>query len=128
MADGITTASASLLVGGTGVGIAALFPGIDLQSVIGAFGGAFFFVLFAKEISSWQRVGYLVVGWIGGYFAAAEMMSQAWTKTSGLSSFIGGLLCVVVCISLVEAVQTGKPPKWLTWIFSRFTGRGEKEA
>ena len=70
MADGLTTAGASLAVGATGLTIASLFPGVDLSSVIGAFGGAFFFILFAKDISAWQRAGYLIVGWIGGYFGA----------------------------------------------------------
>lgn len=127
MTDGLSTAAASLAVGGTGITIASLFPGVDLSAVVGAFGGAFFFVLFAKDISGWQRMGYLVVGWIGGYFGAAELMSMAWTKTSGFSSFAAGLLCVAICISIIEAVQTGRPPKWLQFVFSRFLTKGKAE-
>lgn len=127
MADGLTSAGASLIVGGTGITLASYLPGIDLSAVIGAFGGAFFFILFAKDISSWQRAGYLIVGWIGGYFGAAELLSLAWTKTSGFSSFVAGLFCVVIGISIIEAFQTGKPPRWLLWIFNRFLGKRETE-
>lgn len=127
MADGLTTAGASLAVGVTGISIAALFPGVDLSSVIGAFGGAFFFILFAKDINAWQRAGYLIVGWIGGYFGAAELLSLAWTKTSGMSAFIAGLFCVVIGISVIEAFQTGKPPSWLQWVLNRVLGKRETE-
>lgn len=123
MADGLTTAGASLVVGATGLTIASLFPGVDLSAVIGAFGGAFYFILFAKDISAWQRAGYLVVGWIGGYFGAAELLSLAWTKTAGMSAFIAGLFCVVIGISIIEALQTGKAPRWLQWVLNLRTGK-----
>lgn len=123
MADGLTTAGASAAIGATGITLASFFPGLDLSSVVGAFGGAFFFILFAKDISAWQRMGYLVVGWIGGYFGAAELMSMAWTQTSGFSSFLAGLFCVAICISLIEAVQTGRPPRWLQFLLDRFMTR-----
>ncbi len=127
MADALTTAGASTVIGATGVTIASFFPGLDLSSVVGAFGGSFFFILFAKDISAWQRMGYLIVGWIGGYFAAAELMSLAWTKTSGFSSFAAGLFCVAICISLVEAIQTGRAPKWLQFLLNRFISKGKVE-
>ncbi|RRV49566.1 putative holin [Pseudomonas sp. p106] len=130
MADAFTTAAtaaaAPLAVGGTGITIAAMFPGVDLSAVIGAFGGAFFFVLFAKDISNWQRIGYLIVGWIGGYFGAAEFLAQAWTKTSGIASFIAGLLCIVISMSLVESIQTGKPPRWAQFVWGLLARRGQQ--
>lgn len=127
MADAMTTAAAPVIVGGTGITIASMLPGVDLSSVVGAFGGAFFFILFAKDISAWQRIGYLIVGWVGGYFGAAELLSLAWTKTSGFSSFVAGLFCVATCISLIEAIETGTPPKWLQWIWSLRPGKREPE-
>jgi hypothetical protein len=128
MADGLTAAAATqLAVGTAGVGIASFFPGLDLQSVIGALGGAFFFVLFAKDISNLQRAGYLIVGWIGGYFGAAELLSLAWTRTSGFSSFVAGLLCVVLCISVFEAIETGTWPEWLKSLFGRVFGKRNAE-
>lgn len=128
MADAITGAVASLAVGGAGITIASLFPDVDLSAVIGSFGGSFCFVLFAKEINAWQRAGYLIVGWIGGYLGAAELLSLAWTQTAGFSSFVAGLFCVVIGISIIEAVQTGKPPKWLQWVLNRLPGKREGEA
>ena len=67
------------------VGLGAAFPQLDLAALVGAFGGAFFYVVFAKDISTWRRVGYLLAGWIGGYFGAAELMGRAWTQTAGFS-------------------------------------------
>lgn len=127
MADGLTTAGASLVVGGTGITIASFFPGLDLSAVIGSFGGAFFFILFAKEIAAWQRAGYLIVGWIGGYFGSAELLSLAWTKTSGFSSFIAGLVCVVTCISVIESYQTRQLPWWAQALFGRIFGKKGSE-
>jgi len=127
MADSLTVAATQLTVGVAGVGVASVFPGLDLAAVIGAFGGAFFFILFAKDIAAWQRAGYLVVGWIGGYMASAELLSLAWTRTSGFSSFISGLLCVVVGISVIEAVQTGKWPAWIKGAFDWFIARRKPE-
>lgn len=131
MADGLTTAAGTLAIGGAGtLAVANFLPGIDLTAVIGAFGGAFFFIVFAKNISALQRVGYLIVGWIGGYMASAEMLSQKWTLTSGFSSFVAGLLCVVIGISIIEAVETGKWPAWLTGLpglLARLLNRSKQE-
>lgn len=127
MADGLTTAGSLLVAGGTGITIASFFPGLDLAAVIGSFGGSFCFILFAKDITSWQRAGYLIVGWIGGYFGAAELLSLKWTNTSGFSSFISGLVCVVTCISVIESYQTKKLPWWAQALFGRIFGKKEAE-
>lgn len=127
MADALTTAAVTAGAGAAGITLASLFPELDLKAVVGAFGGSFFFILWAKDISIWQRLGYLFVGWIGGYFGAAEFMSRKWTETSGLASFGAGLLCVLICISLSEAVQTGRPPKWLLFVMDRFMGKRKPE-
>lgn len=105
-----------------GISAATLLPGVDLNAVIGAFAGAMFFVVFARELSIWARAGYLVASWVFGYFVAIELMSRAWAKTSGLAAFIGALFCVVVCVSLLEWVQGGKTPGWLRFIADRIGG------
>ncbi|NUT73542.1 hypothetical protein HNO86_00655 [Pseudomonas sp. C1C7] len=105
------------------VGLGAAFPQIDLAALVGAFGGAFFYVVFAKDISTWRRVGYLLAGWIGGYFGSAELMGWAWTKTAGFSGFVCGVFCVVLFSSVLEWVQTGEMPRWLQWVFRRFIGK-----
>lgn len=105
------------------VGLGAAFPEVDLAAVVGAFGGSFFFVVFAKDMTTLRRVGYLIAGWIGGYFIAAELLGRAWTKTAGFSGFLGGALCVVVFAGIVEWIQTGIMPRWLQWCFRRFAGK-----
>lgn len=106
------------------VSLGAAFPEIDLAALIGAFGGAFFYVVFARNITSWRRVGYLFAGWIGGYFGSAELMGWAWTKTAGFSAFMCGALCVVVFAGLIEWTQSGVMPRWLQW-FLRLRARKE---
>lgn len=113
MAD-VATPAACSVVGIGGVALASCIPQIDLNAVVCAFVGALIFVLWAKELSALQRVGYLLAGWIGGYYAAAEILAQAWTKTSGIAAFGCGLVTVLVSISVLESVNTGKLPKWLT--------------
>lgn len=105
------------------VSLGAAFPTIDLAALVGAFGGAFFYVVFAKDITSWRRVGYLFAGWIGGYFGSAEVMGWAWTKTSGFSAFLCGAFCVVLLASVIEWMQTGDMPRWLQWFLSRLPGK-----
>lgn len=112
MADAATPA-ACMTVGASGIALASCLPFIDLNAVVCAFGGAFLFILWAKNISVWQRLGYLIVGWIGGYYGAAEILAQAWTRTSGVSAFACGLLTVLISISVLESAQTGEFPKWL---------------
>lgn len=122
MADGISTVALPLVTGATGLGIASMFPGLDLSAVIGAFGGAFCFVLFAKDINGWQRAGYLVVGWIGGYLIGQELMARGVGLTLGALTFVAGLLCVVISVSAIESVQTGKWPTWMQSAWGWFRG------
>ncbi len=128
MADALTTPAACMTVGASGVALASCLPSIDLNAVVCAFGGALAFVLWAKDISLLQRLGYLVVGWIGGYYGAAEILAQAWTKTSGIAALACGLLTVVISVSALESFSTGKLPKWVTelpgWSGSIFPKRG----
>lgn len=99
------------------VSLGAVFPQLDLATLVGSFGGAFFYVVFAKDMSTWRRIGYLLTGWIGGYFGAAELMGWAWTKTAGFSAFVCGALCVITFSGLIEWMQTGQPPRWWAWFF-----------
>lgn len=64
------------------VGLGPAFPQLDLAALVDAFGGAFFYVVFAGAISTCRRIGYLLAGWIGGYFDSAELIGRAWTQTS----------------------------------------------
>lgn len=113
MADAATPAACTVL-GLGGIALASCLPTIDLNAVVCAFGGALLFILWAKDINLWQRLGYLLVGWIGGYYGSAEILAQAWTKTSGIAAFACGLATVLVSISVLESFNTGKLPKWVT--------------
>jgi len=111
------------VVGSVTLGTA--FPEIDLAALVGAFGGAFLFVIAADSMPAWRRVGYLFAGWIGGYFGAAELLGLTWTKTAGFSGFVCGAICVAVATGFLEWMRTGDMPRWLQWCFRRFTGKGE---
>ncbi|EPQ0480622.1 putative holin [Pseudomonas aeruginosa] len=114
---------AAAVAGLVGIGASALIPGIDANAVIGAFAGAIFFVVYAKEISPWARLGYFAASWIVGYYVAGEVIGREWARTSGLVAFGGALFCVAVGTSLLEWVQGGKTPGWLRFIADRFGGR-----
>lgn len=106
-----------------GMTTASLIPGVDMNAVVGGFAGAMFFVVFAKELTVWAKIGYFIASWVLGYYVSIEIINRNWASTSGLVAFFGALFCVVVCISLLEWFQGGKVPGWLRFIAGRFGGR-----
>jgi len=106
-----------------GISTASLIPGVDVNAVVGGFAGAMFFVVFAKDLTAWARLGYFIASWVLGYYVASEVIDRNWASTSGLIAFFGALFCVGVCISLLEWVQGGKVPGWLRFFTDRFGGR-----
>lgn len=112
MTDAVTPL-ACMGVGVGGLALASCLSSIDMNALICAFGGACVFILWAKDISLWQRLGYLIAGWIGGYYGAVELVSRNWFTTSGLAAFVCGLLSVLVGISILESFATGELPKWV---------------
>lgn len=116
MADALTTPVACMAVGASGVALASCLSTIDMAALICAFGGSCIYILWAKDLSIWQRVGYLIAGWIGGYFSVSEMIARKWVATSGLAAFAASLVCVVVAVSVLEAFETGEMPKWIKLI------------
>lgn len=106
----IATAAGSSLLGITA---ASMIPGVDISAVIGACGGALFFVTWARDLSIWARLGYLVVSWIGGYFVATEMVGRGVTTFSGLPALIAAALIVTLLISVAEWVKGGQMPSWI---------------
>lgn len=116
MADATT----ALVAAGGVVGLTtvSLVPGVDTNAVIGAFAGALFFMVFAKDLSLWARLGYFVASWIVGYYFSSEAIGQSWAKTPGLVAFFGALFTVVICVSLLEWIQGGKLPGWLGYVIN----------
>ena len=70
------------VVGSVTLGTA--FPEIDLAALVGAFGGAFLFVIAADSMPAWRRVGYLFAGWIGGYFGAV----RGWNRRVRITTLV----------------------------------------
>ena len=64
-----------------GMTTASLIPGIDVNAVVGAFAGAMFFVVFARELTPWSRFGYFLASWVLGYYVSSG-------KTPGWLRFI----------------------------------------
>lgn len=109
-----SSVAAVAVPGVLGIGAAALIPGIDLNAVIGAWAGSLFFVTWARDLSIWSRLAYLVVSWVGGYFVAAELMGRSLTQFSGLPALLAAALIVTVLISVAEWVKGGKMPSWIS--------------
>lgn len=103
-----------------GVGGAAFLPGVDLNAVIGAMAGALFFVAWARDLSSWARISYLITSWIGGYFAAVEVVARSVTSYSGLPALLSAAVIVTVMISVLEWVKTGELPNWIKTVWGWF--------
>lgn len=109
--------------GVVGVTAASFLPGVDVNAVVGAFAGAMFFVVFAKDLTMFARLGYFIASWVAGYYVAIEVMGRELAKASGLVAFFGAMLCVGVGISILEWLDGGKMPGWLRWFADRFGGR-----
>ncbi|MCY1391384.1 putative phage holin [compost metagenome] len=95
------------------LGVALAVPGVDMNAVVGSFGGALFFVLWARDLSVLARMGYLLVSWIGGYVSAAEAIGRGWTDYSGLPALISAALIVTALVGMIEWMRGGQAPGWL---------------
>lgn len=113
MAEAISSTSACLAVGLSGISIASCLAGVDMNALICAFGGSLIFVLWAENLSIWKRIGYLLGGWIGGYYLAMEVVSRKFEVTTGLAAFLCGLVTILLAISVLETIETGELPKWV---------------
>ena len=120
------SSGAVLAAGVVGVTAVSLWPGVDVNAVVGAFAGAMFFVVFAKDLTPLARLGYFIASWVAGYYVANEVIGREWAKTSGLVAFFGALLIVTVCISLLVWFGGGKMPGWLQWVADRFGFGGSR--
>lgn len=118
MAEPSSTALAVAAPTVLGITAASLVPGVDLNAVIGAVGGALFFVAWARDLSVFARLAYLVVSWIGGYQVAVEVVGRGYSTYSGLPALISGALIVAALISVADWVRGGQPPAWLRAVMS----------
>lgn len=108
--------------GVAGAGVAMIVPGVDGNALIGGFGGAIFFVVFARDYQPLTRVGYLLVSWVGGYYTAVEAVSRGISQTSGAVAFVAATLCMTAGVGLLEWMRGGQLPSWLRTILRRGAG------
>lgn len=118
MAEPSSTALAVAAPTALGITAASLVPGVDLNAVIGAVGGALFFVAWARDLTVWSRLAYLFVSWIGGYLVAAEVVGRGLSTYSGLPALVSGALIVTALVSVADWVRGGQPPAWLRAVMS----------
>ena len=103
MAEPSTTAAT--VVAATSIGLATLFPGVDGNALIGAFAGATLFVMSARELSLWVRGIYLIISLIMGYISAQELTLHLPIQETGVTGFIGGLLCITLTAPMVKRLE-----------------------
>lgn len=97
--------STTTLVAASAVGIAAMFPNIDGNALIGAFAGATLFVISAREIGLWLRAVYLLISLVMGYIAAPELTDHLPIQETGVAGFLAGLLCITVTLPLLKRLE-----------------------
>lgn len=101
---GTTTASAA--ASALGVGITALFPGVDGNALIGAFAGAVLVVVTSKDLSLVARFAYLAISFVIGYLAAPEVVGWTPITSTGVAAFFAASLAIVVALQLIERVRS----------------------
>nr|WP_225583560.1 putative holin [Pseudoxanthomonas sp. PXM02] len=86
----------------TGLGLAALVPGIDGDALIGAFAGGTLFVVSTPSMPLWQRVIYFLISAIAGYMATPDLLAWIPFKSSGLAAFFASAVIVSVTLAVIE--------------------------
>lgn len=87
------------------IGLAALLPGIDGNALIGAFAGATFFVLSAKEHPVLIRLAYMAISLIMGYLGAPEITGQTFIQETGVAACLAGASCVYALQRLTDQLK-----------------------
>ncbi|MFK3649280.1 phage holin family protein [Lysobacter capsici] len=85
-----------------GVGLAAMWPGIDGDALIGAFAGATLFVVSAKSLPTWQRLVYLLVSVVAGYQSGIEIVRWIPIRSTGVAAFVASAVAITITLTLIE--------------------------
>jgi len=111
-----TTTPVSLSVAAaTGVGVVALFPGVDADTLIGAFAGATLFVVSAPALPLWRRAVYLVISLALGYLAAPELLRWLpFVHSPGLAAFIASATGISLSLGAIEGSRHVDVIGWFT--------------
>lgn len=85
-----------------GVGLAALWPGIDGDALVGAFAGATLFVVSAKSLPTWQRVVYLLISVVAGYQSGLEIVRWIPIRSTGVTAFVASAVVITITLAAIE--------------------------
>lgn len=100
MAEPTSLSSAATLT--AGVGLAALWPGVDGNALIGAFAGATLFVVSARSLPTWKRVIYLLISVVAGYQAAPDIVRWIPIRSTGVAAFVAAAVGITITLALIE--------------------------
>lgn len=99
----------TVAVATAGIGLAALFPGVDGNALIGAFAGATLLVVSSKDLSLAKRAAYLVISLIAGYQGAQDIVNWTPIRSTGVAAFFGAACAIVIALQLMERLKTFDP-------------------
>ncbi|WP_375592106.1 putative holin [Chitiniphilus eburneus] len=103
MADPISTSTATTTVGA--VFLLSLLPGLNPETVLGAFAGAIVFVISDGALSIWKRLLSFVLSFIAGLIAAglvAGLIDTVMPRTVTVSPGVGALVAAAVAIRILQ--------------------------
>ncbi|NVM80039.1 hypothetical protein FHW83_005884 [Duganella sp. SG902] len=89
-----------------GIGLAALFPGVDGNALIGAFAGAALLVVSSKDLNLVKRLAYLVISMIAGYQGAQDIVNWTPIRSTGVAAFFGAACAIVIALQLIERLKS----------------------
>lgn len=99
----------TVAVATAGIGLAAMFPGVDGNALIGAFAGATLLVVSSKDLSLSKRAAYLVISLIAGYQGAQDIVTWTPIRSTGVAAFFGAACAIVIALQLIERLKTFDP-------------------
>lgn len=108
-----TTSAAAATITAAGIGLAALLPWINADTLMGATLGAGLVAYSKTDLRAWQRIGALLFSALSGYLMAPEIIAQTPVTRDGTGGFIGALVVVPLSLKLIEHVEMLDLAAWL---------------
>lgn len=91
---------------------------INPDALIGAFGGAVVFMMYARDLTLWQRLAYLIVSIGVGYRGYGEVLYHTPIQSVVIASFVLSLGIVFMSILVMDGLGKVDLPR----LIARFTG------
>lgn len=107
------TSAATAAVTTTGIGLAALMPWINANSLMGAALGAGLVAYSKTDLRAWQRIGALLFSALCGYLMTPEIVAQTPVAHDGAGGFIGAIVVVPLSLKLIRHVERFDLATWL---------------